>query len=196
MTLKSMGNTSQDIAVRIAGYLAKYMTMLGIEGKPPRVRLLDRPDESWLARSIWDLERPHKTVLEFQTALVEEQNAQWLERSIAHEMIHYRDVLAKSKDHGAADDAVDHGATFHQGAAHINARMGENFVTAEVVKLPSGALVSLSALEAAAASRKKLLLALGIGGAALLGIVIARRSPSPSQPTMPRENERGSYGTR
>ena len=188
-----MGNTSQDIAARIAGYLTKYMTMLGIDGKPPTVRLLDRPEESWLARSIWDLEHPHKTVLEFQTALVEEQNAKWLDRSIAHEMIHYRDVLAKSQDGGAADDAIDHGATFHQGAAHINARMGENFVTAEVVELPSGALVSLSTLEAAAASRKKLLLALGIGGAALLGIVIARR---PSRPTTPRENERGSYGTR
>jgi hypothetical protein len=187
-----MGSTSQDIAARIAGYLTKYMTMLGIDGKPPRVRVLDHPEESWLARSIWDLERPHKTVLEFQTALVNAQNEKWLERSIAHEMIHYRDVLAKSNSGHTADGAVDHGASFHQGAARINARMGENFVTAEVVKLPSGALVSRSSLEAAA-SRKKLLLALGIGSATLLGIAIARRSP---RPTTSRENERGSYGTR
>jgi hypothetical protein len=191
-----MGIASQATGARVAGFIAKYMGMLGIDGKPPVVRLIDRPEESWLARSIWDLERPHKTVLEFQTALVDAQNAKWLERSIAHEMIHYRDVLAKSKGADAADDstndAVDHGTSFHQGAAHINARMGENFVTAEVVELPSGALVSRSTLETAA-SRKKLWLALGIGSAALLGIAIARRPP---RPTTSRENERGSYGTR
>jgi hypothetical protein len=191
-----MGNASQDIAARIAGYLTKYMTMLGIDGKPPRVRLLDRPEESWLARSIWDLERPHRTVLEFQTALVNAQNEKWLERSIAHEMIHYRDVLAKSKGADEADGTVDHGASFHQGADRINAHMGENFVTAEVVALPSGALVSRATLEAAA-PRNKLMLALGIGSAALLGIAFAARTQPTRSPEVPtRENERGSYGSR
>jgi hypothetical protein len=190
-----MGSATQDIATRVTGYISKYMGMLAIDGKPPAVRVLDRPEESWLARSIWDLEQPQKTVLEFQSQLVSEQNAKWLERSIAHEMIHYRDVLKRSKGHADDETGVDHGASFHQGAARINAVMGKNFVTAEVVKLPSGTLVSLSTLEVATA-RKKLLFALGIGGAALLGIVIARRAPPSTPAHAVRENARGSYGTR
>lgn len=192
VTLDSMGNASQEIAARVAGYLTKYMSMLGIHGAPPTIRVLDRPDESWLARSIWDLKRPRETVLEFQTQLFDAPNHEWLERSIAHELIHYRDVLKRS-GHGADEpDDIDHGPSFHQGAAHINAIMGKNFVTAEVVKLPSGALVSKATVQAAA-SREKLLLALGLGGAALFGWMLAHRAASPER-RFHNTNERGSYG--
>jgi hypothetical protein len=187
-----------EIADRVDGYISKYMGMLDIDGEPPKARAINSPSADWLARTRWNVERPQKTVLEFQKALFKnDKNDDWLERSIAHEMIHYRDALARA-DRATDYDPSGHGPSFHEGVARINAVMGPDYVTDEAVKLPTGTFLSTSDLEAVQdAFIKKLMIALGVGGLAVLGVVLARRthpSPQPSQPS--RENDRGNYGTK
>jgi hypothetical protein len=193
-SMKLSRETADRAAARVDGYVSKYMEMLGIDGERPHIKLTHNPRAHWLARGTWDLEHPHKSVLEFQTSLVQnDKNDKWLERSIAHEMIHYRDLLARAPRAKDAKTEPDHGASFHKGAARVNAIMGPDFVTQEVVKLPSGTFLSRSDLEAVETTlHKKLALVLGLGGLAVLGVALSRHTQT--QPSY--EHERGSYGTK
>ena len=97
----------------------------------------------WLGRSSWSSKRPHTTLLELQQSILGDDRT--LERVIAHEMIHHRDALAISDNEMAlmrvGIKPESHGASFHEGAARINAVMGPGFVTTvsdkEYVHAPS-----------------------------------------------------------
>ena len=197
-----MAKIPPEIATRVDGYVAKYMDVLEIDAPPPKTSLINSPHENWLARAKWDVKRPEKTVLEFQKALfLNDKNDDWLERSIAHEMIHYRDTVARAQDPTAGYDPSSHGSSFDEGAARINAIMGTDFVTPQAVKLPTGTFLSTSDLAAVrAAVLKKLAVTLTIGAAAFFGLLLAQRKSSaetsrtPVAGSMP--NDRGNYGRR
>ena len=197
-----MAKIPPEIAARVDGYVAKYMDVLDIDAPPPKTRLINSPNTNWLARAKWDVKRPEKTVLDFQKALFQnDKNDDWLERSIAHEMIHYRDTVARAQDPTAGNDPSSHGSSFHEGAARINAIMGPDFVTPETVKLPTGTFISTSDLAAVQADvLKRLAVTLTIGGAAFLGLLLASRKPSAEapRPTVAGapSNDRGRYGRR
>ena len=197
-----MAKIPAEIAERVDGYVAKYMDVLDIDAAPPKTSLINRPQENWLARAQWNVKRPEKTVLEFQTVLFQnDKNDDWLERSIAHEMIHYRDTVARAKDPTAGHDPSGHGRSFHEGAERINAIMGTDFVTPQAVKLPTGTFISTSDLATVQAEiLRKLAVTLTIGGAAFLGLLLASRKPSEQahRPSVAGSfpNERGRYGRR
>jgi len=177
-------------ADRVDGYISKYMEMLGIDGSPPKSRAISSPGGKWLARAKWNTERPEKTVLEFQKSLFRnDKNDDWLERSIAHEMIHYRDAITHADDHST--NPSQHGPSFHEGARRVNKVMGADFVTDEAVKLPTGTFLSMTDLKAVQGDfRKRIALVLGVGGLVLLSIMLAPRPRAFSTPP----NERGNYG--
>jgi len=190
-----------EIADRVDGYVSKYMEMLKIDGERPTIKLANSSSPTWLGRIIWNSDRP--PTMEFQQALLKnDKNDKWLERTIAHEMIHYQDALARAKADRLKDDdpaGLGHGASFQKGAARINAIMGSDFVAKDVMKLPTGTFLSMSDLEAVQRNiGKKLALVLGLGGGlALLGVALMsskRRSAERAEMQTPHENERGSYG--
>lgn len=123
--------TRDAITERIGNYVTKYMQILQVDGPPPIIKLRSNLGSKWLGRSTWSPSRPHTTLLELQTSIVGDDRT--LERVIAHEMVHHRDALVISENEvallriGIKPEA--HGATFHEGAARINAIMGPNFVT-------------------------------------------------------------------
>lgn len=168
-----------EVARRIDGYVTKYMDILQIDGERPKIKLRDDPRIDWVGRT--DRHSDHSpTTIELQKGLF--KNDRFLERVIAHEMVHHRNYLASTEDE-------KHGAAFREGAARINAIMGPDFVV-EKISSPG----SLST---------KLLLALGLGGLGLLAAALLRRrqlstaqriSIPTSQMTQPtRVNERGIY---
>jgi hypothetical protein len=125
--------TLGEITARINEYVAKYMTMLGIKGEPPIVKIRSNLGSTWLGRTSWTSARPHTTTIELQQSII--GDAPTLERVIAHEMIHHRDSIAISESDlrmiklGIKPDS--HGAAFREGAARINEIMGPGFVTKE-----------------------------------------------------------------
>lgn len=192
-----------EIAERIDGYVDKYMGILQIAGEPPSIKIRNDPKATWLGRLEWRTERPHTSILELQKRLF--KNDRHLERTIAHEMIHHRDFLALTDDAVARIDAglvpdapKKHTASFAEGAARINAVMGSGFVVKEEAPedLPEYLLPAESSFST------KLLLGLGIGGLAFLGVtLLGKRQNEPNEPRgglaptrSTRENERGSYG--
>ena len=186
-------------AARVDGYVAKYMDVLDIDAPPPKTSLVNSRQTNWLARANLNVKRPEKTVLEFQKALFQnDKNDDWLERSIAHEMIHYRDTVARSEDPTAGHDPSAHGPSFHEGAARINAIMGTDFVTPRAVKLPTGTFLSTSDVEAVQTEIiKKLAVTLTIGAAAFLGVLLAqRKSSAETSRTSVAGYDRGNYGRR
>ena len=194
-----MAKIPHEIADRVDGHVSKYMEMLKIDGARPTIKLVNSRRPDWLARMIWNVDRP--PTMEFQTALFKnDKNEKWLERTIAHEMIHYQDALARVKDGRIVEDDLGHGAFFHEKAERINAKRGSDFVTEAVVKLPSGTFLSLSDLETTQRDvGKKVILVLGFGGLAFLCAALVgykRRSAEMQSPQPPHENERGSYGTK
>lgn len=178
-------------AKRVNGYISKYMGILDIDGSPLKSKTLNSPSSSWLARAKWNDKQPEKTVLEFQKSLFRnDKNDDWLERSVAHEMIHYRDAVARAD--GRSADPSQHGASFREGSARVNTVMGSDFVTDEAVKLPTGTFLSMADLKVIQEDfRKKLAIVLGVGGLALLAIILGPRSKASTK-----ANERGTYGTR
>ena len=197
-----MAKIPPEIAPRVDGYVAKYMDVLDIDAPPPKTSLSNSPHANWLARAKWDVKRPEKTVLEFHKVLFQnDKNDDWLERSIAHEMVHYRDTVARAKDPTTGHDPSAHGWSFHEGAERINAIMGPDFVTPQAVKLPTGTFISTSDLEAVkTAVLKKLAVTLTIGAAAFVGLLLSQRKSSEQTPRTPvagsMPNDRGTYGRR
>jgi hypothetical protein len=188
-----------EIAARVDGYVSKYMEMLKIDGTRPNIKLANNRRPDWLARMIWNVDRP--PTFEFQKALFKnDKNDKWLERTIAHEMIHYQDALARAKDDRMVEDdhaGLGHGASFREGADRINTKMGSDFVAEAVVKLPSGTFLSLSDLELAQRDAgKKVMLVLGFGGLAVLCAALVGRKRRSAEMPPPHEHERGSYGTK
>jgi len=184
-------NESSD---RVDGYISKYMEILDVDGKPPRSKVINSPGSGWLARAKWNLKRPEDTTLEFQKALFKnDKNDDWLERSVAHEMIHYRDVRARAADpEDRVADPSQHGPSFHEGADRINKVMGRDFVTDAAVKLPTGTFLSMTDLKAMQSElRKMLTMALGVGGLMILAILLGKPQASSTTP-----NDRGHYGRR
>lgn len=123
--------TLDEIAAQIDDYVTKYMGVLAIHGERPVIKLRSNLGSKWLGRSTWSSKRPHTTLLELQQSIL--GDARTLERVIAHEMIHHRDALAISESDMAlmrvGIKPESHGASFHEGAARINAIMGPGFVT-------------------------------------------------------------------
>ncbi len=109
----------------------KYMRILAIGGARPIVEVKTRIGATWLGRDRWTSRQPHTTTMELQRSIVSEPRT--LERVIAHEMVHHRDMLALTPaEIELAKIGIkprSHGETFRQGAALINAVMGSNFVT-------------------------------------------------------------------
>ena len=111
----------------------KYMAMLGIVGERPIVKVTSKLGAGWLGRDRWSSRNPHTTTLELQRSIL--PDARTLERVVAHEMIHHRDMLALTENEielakfGIKPES--HGADFLQGAQIINAAMGPGFVTVE-----------------------------------------------------------------
>jgi hypothetical protein len=109
----------------------KYMRVLAIEGARPIVEVKTRIGAHWLGRDRWTSRMPHTTTMELQRSLLAVPRT--LERVIAHEMVHHRDMLALTPQQiellklGIKPDG--HGPSFRQGAALINAMMGPDFVT-------------------------------------------------------------------
>jgi len=109
----------------------KYMRVLSIDGAKPIVEVKTRIGANWLGRDRWSSRRPHTTTMELQRSIVGDPMT--LERVVAHEMVHHRDMLALTPEEieltklGIKPPA--HGPSFRQGAAIINALMGPEFVT-------------------------------------------------------------------
>jgi len=116
----------------IDALVAKYMRILDIRGEKPIIVVRSNLGVRWLGRDAWSPANPLTTTLELQRSVL--AHPETLERVLAHEMIHHRDFLSMPKGDNYRTlrrfiqrDA--HGATFKQGAAVVNALMGEGFVT-------------------------------------------------------------------
>lgn len=171
-----MAKIPADVARRVDGYVTKYMDILQVDGARPRVKLRNNSGTEWVGRADLRAGQP-TTTIELQKSLF--NSDRFLERVIAHEMVHHRNYLAKTEDE-------KHGAAFREGAARINAIMGPGFV-AEKITPPR----SFST---------KLALTLGFGGLAFLAVTLWRKQlPTVQKTSMSptaRKNERGNYTRR
>lgn len=165
--MKPAAPSSNELAKRVNGYVTKYMGVLQIDGPRPRIELLEGAARDWAARADHD---PPTTLIELRSRLFS-GNDKFLERVVAHEMVHHRNYLA-----GAEDE--QHGPAFREGADLINAIMGRGFVV-ETISPPD-----------AGSGFSKALLALGVGGLATLATIGAAVKLRPELP----DNERGHYG--
>jgi hypothetical protein len=159
--------SSDALAKRVADHVSKYMEVLQVAGPRPRVELVSGTAANWAARTDQD---PPTTLIELRAKLFSDSD-KFLERVVAHEMIHHRNYLA-----GAEDE--QHGPAFREGADRINAIMGRGFVVERIT--PPDAGIGLA----------KALLAIGIGGLAAIATI---KTAVSLRPTLP-DNERGHYG--
>ena len=136
---------------RIDDYVAKYMAMLEVDGERPRVVLRDDRGAAWAGRTDWSADRPRATTMEFQRRFLGDDR--FLERVVAHEMVHHRNYLAGTEDER-------HGPSFREGAARINVVMGRDFVAERIV--PPGSERALRTLAVGA---------VGFGLALLAGLL-------------------------
>lgn len=161
-----------EIAQRVDDYVTKYMEILQIDGERPSIKLRNNPSVDWVGRTDRHSSDRPPTTIELQKRLFNDDR--FLERVIAHEMVHHRNYLASTEDE-------KHGASFREGAARINAIMGPDFVVEKIAPLPAESGFST-----------KLMLALGFGGLVFLATSLLGRKQLSTQ--LPRENERGTYG--
>ncbi len=126
------GLASSGTAV-VEPFIDKYMAMLGIVGERPIVVVKSALGAGWLGRTKWSSRNPHTTTIEFQRSILPDPRT--LERVVAHEMVHHRDMLAMTDQEielaKIGIKPATHGDNFTQGAAIINAVMGAGFVTVE-----------------------------------------------------------------
>ena len=158
---------SDDLARRVNGYVTKYMGVLQIDGPRPRIELVGGAVGDWAARADQD---PPTTRIELRSRLFAGHD-KFLERVVAHEMVHHRNYLSGTEDE-------QHGPAFREGAALINGIMGRGFVV-ETISPPD-----------AGSGFARALLAIGVGGLAVAGTVAAAKKRRPARP----DNERGHYG--
>lgn len=210
---------AKSAAKRVNDYMAKYMELLKIECERPVLKLhntfpkadwLGRLDKHYLLDEEGTISKGSPAVMNVQKALLGDDDR--LERVVAHEMIHLRDFYAQSDDEAAREVRAQeagtpreqHGPTFREGAARVNAIMGTDFVT-EKESITRSDFNALQA-QATGSSLHKVVLALGVAGLGILGArMLLRRQystsqqPPPPRPPRPprrgrRENERGQYG--
>ena len=160
-----MAKISDDAARRIDDHVTKYMDVLQIDGERPVIKVRDN-SKAWAGRADRHPERP-TTLIELQKKWLSQgaKHDKFTERVVAHEMVHHRNYLAGTEDE-------KHGPAFREGAARVNAVMGPGFVAEKISPPPS-----------------KWMVALGIGGLALLGALLLLKPSARS-----RMNERGHYG--
>jgi len=119
----------------IEGFVTKYLAILGMEGGPrPIVKIRNNLVSKWLGLDRWTPGEP-TTTLFLQRSILHDPRS--LERVVAHEMVHHRDFLRMTPEELSRLRAMlnvgfkprdGHGKTFLEGAARINAVMGEDFV--------------------------------------------------------------------
>jgi len=112
----------------IGALVDKYMSLLGVVGERPILKVRSALGVSWLGRTKWSSHEPHTTTIELQRSIV--GDARTLERVLAHEMVHHRDMISMTEGDIAVSRFVkpeSHGAAFMQGAEIINAVMGPGF---------------------------------------------------------------------
>ena len=165
--MKPAAPSSNELAKRVDGYVTKYMGVLQIDGPRPRIELLDGAARDWAARAEHD--RP-TTLIELRARLFS-GNDRFLERVVAHEMVHHRNYLVGTEDE-------QHGTAFREGAQLINAIMGQGFVV-ETISPPD-----------AGSGFSKALLAIALGGLATVATIATAVKRQPALP----DNERGHYG--
>ena len=157
-----MATISDDATRRIDDHVTKYMDLLQVDGERPVIKVRDN-SKPWAGRADRHPERP-TTLIELQKKWLS-KNDRFAEHVLAHEMVHHRNYLAGTEDE-------KHGPAFREGAARVNAVMGPGFVAEKISPPPS-----------------KWMVALGVGGLALLGAILLFK-PSARLP----RNERGHYG--
>lgn len=119
----------------IGEFVEKYMEVLDIEGPEPDISVVDNLGSKWLGLCEWNPRRPMTTTIYLQRRIVDDSRT--LERVIAHEMIHHKEMLNLSPSekalikHGKGHVLNPHGPSFHQGQAMINEVMGDDFVSEE-----------------------------------------------------------------
>lgn len=196
----------REIAKRVEDYAAKYMGILEVAGERPTFKAVDSPGSGWYGRTHPVVEVDEETgSLEGINTQIELQKqifnkGKHLERVVAHELVHHRDLVApfstltaeqKAKaeaalavgDHKALVSAMGwangdephapkaHGPTFHEGAARINAVMGPFFVHESIEALPEDKRTT-----GTTRSSPNRVLLFGLGGlAALVWALVLRR---------------------
>lgn len=114
----------------VSSHVDRYLALLGVHTRPV-IKIRDNIGSSWLGRCRWSASSPGNTVIELQRSILGHDRT--LERVIAHEIIHHRDSISMSQATrtllGLGIRPDGHGPTFLEGAAKINAVMGEGFVT-------------------------------------------------------------------
>lgn len=117
---------------KIDVFVEKYMDVLGIlRARPvPVIKIRNNLGAIWHGRTLWKSTSPDTTIVELQKSILADERT--LERVIAHEMVHHRDLLSMSPATLALMKLgiypQEHGKSFLEGAARINAVMGANFV--------------------------------------------------------------------
>lgn len=117
-----------DEVIEIA---TRCMEILGHNGLLPEFVIVNNLGSEWLGRCTWKSSRLDTTLIELQRrALV---NKTTLERVLAHEMVHHWEFSQLTDDQVAAIrfgiKPISHGRLFFEGAARLNASLGDNFVT-------------------------------------------------------------------
>jgi len=76
---------------RVEDLVDKYMDMLDVVGMTPRVVVRDNLGSKWLGRTVWTPRDPETTVVQLQRSVLDDPGT--LERVLAHEMIHHKEML-------------------------------------------------------------------------------------------------------
>ena len=116
---------------RVEDLVDKYMDILDVVGMTPRVVVRDNLGSKWLGRTIWTPREPDTTVIQLQKAVLAHEDT--LERVLAHEMIHHKEMLELTEAEKAGLRVgirpPEHGEKFRKLARKVNDVMGEDFVT-------------------------------------------------------------------
>jgi len=116
---------------RVEDLVDKYMDLLDVGGMTPRVVVRDNLGSKWLGRTIWTPRDPDTTVIQLQKEIFDDPNT--LERVLAHEMIHHKEMLELTEyDKTRLRLGIrppSHGEKFRFWAGKVNTLMGEAFVT-------------------------------------------------------------------
>lgn len=111
-------------------FVDKYMILLSVDVRP-EVHLRSNLGARWLGRCEWRSSRLGTSVIELQRSILADERT--LERVLAHEMVHHWEFV-NLPEHEIAlirlgHRPPGHGPRFREGAAIVNAVMGEGFVT-------------------------------------------------------------------